>query len=117
MKIKSIWDNEGETFDRITVVFDYVDGPRGELGCLGMSETGLGYSMFAYCEEGPHLGKRKRWNELLPETRKHIEARLSPFVKINDALSKKKCQDCNGTGANESRDDKCPECKGKGYRK
>ena len=47
MKIKSIWDN------------------------------GLGFSQFSYCQEGPHLGKWTKFEELTEELQRHIKARIA----------------------------------------
>ncbi len=77
--IKSIWDNsktEDATLDCMTFVLDYVEGPRGEPGCLGTSYNGVAYSIFSYCEEGEHLGDKVEWSELGDDIKKHVIARL-----------------------------------------
>ena len=69
--IKSIYDNGGETIDRYTVFFHDFPGDY-----LGLSEGGVSVSMWGECEEGPHLGKKIKWDELSHETKTHIIARL-----------------------------------------
>jgi len=80
--IKSIWDNGGETLDRITVVLntsyhkDYRNPNTLYHEMLGLSTNGLRYSEFTEGVEGKHLGSRVSW-ESLPETlQNHIINRL-----------------------------------------
>lgn len=55
---------------------------------------------------------RDRSDEWTPYDKTDWKEGLEEFTEYT--LIGEVCQDCNGTGANESRDDKCPECKGRG---
>ena len=82
MNIRSIWDNEGESFDRYTVVLDELHGNDDDIfSCLSMSSDPThpaGFSQFCSCMEGKHLGKKLDLDELPENIRKHIEVRLAP---------------------------------------
>jgi len=79
MTIKSIWDNEGETVDRYTVVF--TDKERNGLHeALGLSNdptSPQGFSQWTSAQEGEHLGKRLDFSDLPKHIQEHIEMRLS----------------------------------------
>ena len=67
MKNISIYDNQGETFDRITIVFDNKktktrDGIIYE--GIGASEDGRGFLQHTTCMKGKHLGKKITFEEL-----------------------------------------------------
>jgi len=83
IKIKSIWDNDGETIDRYTIVTDLKEGTsfNGDTVCLGLSfspnaNSPQGVSMFCSCVEGSHLGKKIRLEDLSIELQDHITRRL-----------------------------------------
>jgi len=69
-KIKSVYDNQGKTFDRFTVVFvDFADY-ENHYTCLGMSfnpTSPQGYCMHSAGKIGEHLGKRIRFDQLPDE--------------------------------------------------
>ena len=86
LKIRSIWDNEGETCDRYSVVtayqkeepFNKFNGSPVYLG-LSFSEncnSPQGVSVFGACVEGDHLGKRIELKDLSPKLQDHIAGRL-----------------------------------------
>ena len=64
----SIYDNEGETLDSITIVFN--DTKRNKTNnrylydCLSSSKTGFGFFMHSECMKGRHLGKKIKFNQL-----------------------------------------------------
>jgi len=71
MQIKSIYDNEGRTFDRYTVIL--LDG-----SALGMSvnpDSPQGFSEWCQVVQGAHLGRKISLKELPENVRKHIERR------------------------------------------
>ena len=77
MNILKIYDNEGETFDRYTVVFD--EKHNGLYECLGLSEHPShpqGFSQWSNCMIGNHLGKEISFDELTTELQEHIKYRL-----------------------------------------
>ena len=78
--LRSIWDNEGETYDRYSIVLnDYYDRAETMRECLGLSHNPThpcGFSQFSGAMEGEHLGKKKEWNELPGNIQKHIINRL-----------------------------------------
>jgi len=79
LKIRSIWDNEGETIDRITVVTTHRDSSTSHLLSLSISmnpNSPQGVSMFGDCVEGDHLGKKIELKDLPTEIQKHIKNRL-----------------------------------------
>lgn len=78
MNILKIYDNEGETFDRYTVVFD--EKHNGLYECLGLSEhpnSPLGFSQWSDCKLGNHLGKEINFNELSTELQEYIKGMLA----------------------------------------
>ena len=88
LKIRSIWDNEGESIDQFTVVTNYQDsGPGGEKSFnghpvfMGLSishncNSPQGVSIFGSCVEGDHLGKKIELKDLSIELQEHIHKRL-----------------------------------------
>lgn len=77
MTILKIYDNEGKTFDRYTVVTD--GKHNGLYECLSLSEhpeDPLGFSQCGYCMIGSHLGKEIKFDELTLELQEHIKWRL-----------------------------------------
>ena len=86
LKIRSIWDNNGETADRYTIVTNYREsGPRGSFDghpvflALSINQncnSPQGVSMFGSCVEGDHLGKKIGLKDLSLELQGHIIARL-----------------------------------------
>ena len=78
LNIHSIYDNNGDTFDRITVVLnEYHDRQKLFNVCLGISLDGVAFSQFSSCQIGSHLGNKVKWEELEEVTKKHIISRLS----------------------------------------
>jgi len=78
LHIHSVWDNEGETFDRYTVVYKGAgtierDGTRM---CVGMSKYPFdpqGFGSHSSCMPGNHLGKRIEIKDLPEDCRKLVE--------------------------------------------
>lgn len=70
-----IYDNEGETYDRITVVlknrFRYKDGKR-IYEALGCSESGFGFFQHTEAMRGGHLGKIISFKELSEELQERL---------------------------------------------
>jgi len=79
MKIKAIYDNGGETFDRFTVY--YTERERnGFYRGRGMSEHPYHPQGFGQCvsgQLGKHNGKRIKFDELPTDCRKLIKSDLS----------------------------------------
>jgi hypothetical protein len=74
MKIKAIYDNEGETADRYSVYFSEFDPRTGHHLCLGMSANPRhpqGFCQHCYGVPGKHNGKRIKFEEL-PEVCREI---------------------------------------------
>lgn len=77
MNILKIYDNEGMTFDRYTVVIDIKNNELYE--CLALSEHPAhpqGFSQWSICSMGSHLGKEVKFSELSTELQEHIKNRL-----------------------------------------
>lgn len=67
-----VWDNGGESLDRFTVVARAQEKDRrGFFECLTLCDTGAGVNMFADCQKGSHLGKKRRF-DTLPESLQNI---------------------------------------------
>ena len=80
--VLSIWDNGGKTVDRYTIMLDpkagWSKGDHLGLGNVNQSGTSAGFSQFGNgAQEGSHLGKKLKWNDLPPGVQKHIVGRLS----------------------------------------
>ena len=63
----SIYDNQGETFDRITIVFNNKKTKTKDCilyECIGASEDGRGFLQHTICMKGKHLGKKITFQEL-----------------------------------------------------
>jgi len=82
-----IYDNEGKTFDRYTVVdvrdaievTERFGGTKQYYQCLGLSSNPSdpqGYSMWGGCILGKHLGKRIEFAELPENIQQHIIQRF-----------------------------------------
>lgn len=81
MRITAIYDNGGKTLDRYTVLTDepyYREDPQGTgiVNCLGLNEGGDGFSQWSSAQEGRHLGKRVKFEDLSAATQKHIATRV-----------------------------------------
>lgn len=72
MRIKSIYDNEGRTLDRYTVILS--DGSA--LGLSSNPDRPQGFSQWGDAVAGAHLGKRIPFRELPQSIREHIKRRL-----------------------------------------
>ena len=72
LKTLSIYDNGGETFDRITVIFD--DTKNGNTyDCLGCSYTGEGFFQHSTAMKGRHLGKKISFEDLSKELQQTLK--------------------------------------------
>jgi hypothetical protein len=98
MRITAIYDNQGETLDRYTVLTDWVekhsdnDPMRDQFMYLGLSEGGRGFSQWGYIDRATHakllkpkadgykalshLGRLVPFEKLSSETQKHIAEQL-----------------------------------------
>lgn len=77
MNVLKVYDNEGKTIDRYTVVTD--EKHNGLYDCLGLSEhpeEPLGFSQWGDCVIGNHLGKEIKFEKLPFEVQEHIKCRL-----------------------------------------
>ena len=67
MKNISIYDNQGETFDRITIVFNNKKTKTKEgfiYEGIGASEDGRGFLQHTICMKGKHLGNKIDFSKL-----------------------------------------------------
>ena len=67
MRNISIYDNQGETFDRITIVFDNKKTKTKDgiiYDCVVASENGSGIYMHSEAMKGRHLGKKIDFSKL-----------------------------------------------------
>lgn len=74
LTIKSVYDNEGKTFDRYTIVFETMETNIFNLS-LGLShnpDSPQGFSQFSRCQDGIHLGKKISFNSLPENIQNHI---------------------------------------------
>lgn len=79
MKITAIYDNDGATLDRYTVVTDLIAQNgygHDEIEMLGLSEGSEGFSQWSTGQDGSHLGKRVHFENLSEATQKHIAQRI-----------------------------------------
>ncbi len=76
MKIKAIYDNGGETFDRYTVVYNALaTGKPGVYEAVGMSEDPFhpqGFGQHCSAMLGKHLGKRITFKQLPKDCQKLV---------------------------------------------
>ena len=80
MKILEIRDNEGETYDRFTVVYDQIGDSKGHYLALAMSAKPfhpMGFGQHCTAQPGTHLGKKIRFSNLPPDCRKLVRQDLS----------------------------------------
>lgn len=73
MKIKTIFDNRGRTFDRYTVILE--DGLA--LGLSLNPDSPIGFSQWGEAVEGYHLGERISFEELPEIVQKHVKTRTT----------------------------------------
>jgi len=77
-----VYDYGDSVSDRYTVIMVGKDwdasARRGYKMSLGMSEGGRAVSQWGEAQEGRHLGKRVKWEDLSADTRRHIESRVGP---------------------------------------
>jgi hypothetical protein len=83
MKIKIIacYDNQGETFDRYTIVLNtWFNNAKTMKDCLALSNNPThpqGFSQFSGCQMGKHLGKKIKFSDLPDHIQNHINYRLN----------------------------------------
>lgn len=80
MKIVAIYDNDGATLDRYTVVTDQPDGDKFVM-MLGLAEGGAGVSQWGSGQwnaktKNSHLGKIIQFTDLSGATQEHIASRV-----------------------------------------
>lgn len=67
----TIYDNQGESLDRYTIVFNQTKGigiyDKNDYDCICASEHGLGVFTWSKCSKGKHLGKKIEFSELSTE--------------------------------------------------
>lgn len=76
LKNLSIYDNEGETFDRITIIFN--DTKRKTANgylytCLGCSFDGFAFFQHGEAMKGRHLGKKISFDDLSGELQQTLK--------------------------------------------
>lgn len=75
----SIYDNEGKTFDRITIVLNNTKqkplfgGKYYDYECIAASLTGSGFFLTSSCQKGRHLGKKINFSQLTQELQNKIK--------------------------------------------
>lgn len=77
-EVIDIWDNDGKTFDRYTIVLEKEKHEKF-YPMLGLSHNPWhpqGFSQFGQGIRGPHLGRRIGWTSLSQKVREHILRRL-----------------------------------------
>ena len=75
LKIIGVFDNEGQSFDCYTVVFDDIADGEGHYTSFGMSGDPAhpqGVGMHSACKLGDHLGKRIAFSNLPAECQRVI---------------------------------------------
>jgi hypothetical protein len=78
IKIKEVYDNEGDSFDRYTIVTNQSDGKYSLCLCLNENpDSPQGFSQFSDCISGPHLGKKIKFTDLPSKVRIHAKKRLT----------------------------------------
>ena len=80
MRVIAIYDNQGETLDRYTFVFNEKQDDMHVM--LGTDETGQAFSNFTLghydtAKNNKHLGREVAWYTLQPELLKHVIGRTS----------------------------------------
>ena len=79
-QITKIYDNEGKTLDRYTILTEpfFITGKSCE--CLGLSNNPThpthGFSQWGDCFAGEHLGKEIEFDNLPDDVQEHIIERL-----------------------------------------
>lgn len=80
-RIRSVWDNGGETVDRYSIV---LSDPRafgirepGMYAILGVGDSPRGFSQFGEGLEGSHLGRRIQFSDLPAVVQSHVRERIS----------------------------------------
>ena len=77
IKIIGVYDNEGKTFDRYTIVFNEKEGIF--YNCLGLSfnpDSPQGFSQWSTCQDGNHLGKKVSFESLPINIQNHVIERM-----------------------------------------
>ena len=81
MKNLAIYDNGGETFDRITIIFLNEKRKDREgnylYNAIGSSHTGSGFFQHTEAMRGKHLGKKITFDKLTPE----LQARIKNYLQ------------------------------------
>lgn len=67
----TIYDNGGESYDRVTIIFDSQKN-GGVYNSLASSETGAGFFMHCDSVKGNHLGKKITFKELHEELQNRL---------------------------------------------
>jgi hypothetical protein len=84
--IIGVYDNEGKTFDRYSIVFKKEDGYKFSdiLGLSHNPDSPQGFSQFGYGFKGNHLGKKIPLDTLPKNIKEHISRRCSPYLFQED---------------------------------
>ena len=72
----AVYDNGGATLDRYTVIPLDADWHGMALGLSTQPSHPQGFSQWGQCSEGPHLGKRIRFEQLPRNVQEHVMMRL-----------------------------------------
>lgn len=80
MKVIAVYDNEGKSLDRYTIVTNSRVSPkhngRYTYDAISASENGLGVFMWVQCIRGNHLGKKIPFDSLSKELKDKIKFAL-----------------------------------------
>ena len=80
MKILEIRDNQGETYDRYTVVYNVIGDSQGNYHALAMSAHPfhpLGFGQHCTAQPGAHLGKKISFSALPADCQKLVKCDLN----------------------------------------
>ena len=76
LKNLSIYDNGGETYDRITIIFNDTKRITADgylYTCLGCSLNGIGFFEHSEAMKGRHLGKKISFEDLSKELQQTLK--------------------------------------------
>jgi len=78
------YDNGGRSFDRYTIIpprwaKDYQGRMWDCIGASGDPFHPQGFGQHCTAEPGPHLGKRRHWNDLPPDVQRFAEQSFPEF--------------------------------------
>jgi len=77
IKIKAVYDNQGKSLDRYTVVFNDIANAENHYTCLAMNSNPThpqGIGLHSSCKMGKHMGKRIKFDQLPSECQIVVKA-------------------------------------------